>query len=250
MEIQVQCPPEACRADSRLGAGPSAVKTHSSHALRSSQSGTRPDGLPSDASTRSAQVAVTHATVVPLRRRWTWNNINLVLDIILLLAFAVKCFAAFIVRFAFPSGPGAAGWALWGLDYDAWGGIQFGGLVLLAAGILLHVMVHWSWACTMLARSLSGDHQARVDDGLQTIYGIGMLIGSLLPVGVKKRRAWVQEGLGTSTTPHARRFMGTRESSSRSAAGHAARADCFLGLAFTLVLLLAFFRRRAFSSRE
>ena len=47
--------------------------------------------------------------VVPLRRWWTWNNIDLVLDIILLLAFAVKCFAAFIVRFAFPSGPGAAG---------------------------------------------------------------------------------------------------------------------------------------------
>ena len=64
--------------------------------------------MSSDASTRSAQVAVTHARVVPLRRCWTWNDINLVLDI-LLLAFAVKCFAAFVVRFAFPSGPGAAG---------------------------------------------------------------------------------------------------------------------------------------------
>ena len=45
LEVQVQCPPEACRAQLSLGAGPSAVKTHSSHALRSSQPGTMPDGL-------------------------------------------------------------------------------------------------------------------------------------------------------------------------------------------------------------
>lgn len=117
-------------------------------------------------------------------RGWTWNDINLVLDILLLALFAAECFAAVIVRFVFPPGPGAAGWSLWGLDYDAWGGIQFGVLAVLAAGILLHVMFHWSWVCTMLASRLSGDRKARVDDGLQTIYGVGLLIALLLAVGV------------------------------------------------------------------
>ena len=118
------------------------------------------------------------------RRGWTWNDINLVLDILLLVLFAIECFAAVIVRFVFPPGPGAGGWNLWGLDYDAWAGIQFGVLGLLAAGILLHVMFHWSWVCTMLASRLTGDRKARVDDGLQTIYGVMLLIALLLSAGI------------------------------------------------------------------
>ena len=42
--------------------------------------------------------------------------------------------------------------------------------------------------------------------GCWSFVGVGM-------VGMEKRRAWVQGGLGTSTTPHARRFMGSRETS-------------------------------------
>ena len=46
--------------------------------------------------------------------------------------------------------------------------------------------------------------------------------------------------MGTSTTLHARRLLGSLETSSRSAAGHAARATCFL-------LVFVFFLSRAFS---
>jgi hypothetical protein len=117
------------------------------------------------------------------RRGWTWNDINLVLDAALLVVFAALCFAAVVVRFVFPPGPAAAGWTLWRLDYDAWGGVQFGLLSVLAGGILVHVMFHWSWVCTMVASRLSGDRRARVDDGLQTIYGVGLLIVLLVTVG-------------------------------------------------------------------
>ena len=48
---------------------------------------------------------------------------------------------------------------------------------------------------------------------------------------MKRRRAWVREGLGTFATLHARRLMGSLEPSSRSA-GHAARVACFLGFFF------------------
>jgi hypothetical protein len=92
------------------------------------------------------------------------------------------CFTSVVVRFVFPPGPAADGWTLWGLDFDAWGGIQFALLALLAIGILIHVMFHWSWVCNVVATRLVG-RGARVDDGLQTIYGVGLLIGLLLSVG-------------------------------------------------------------------
>jgi hypothetical protein len=117
-------------------------------------------------------------------RGWTWNDVNLVLDGLLLVVFMALCFAAVVVRFVFPPGPGAKGWTLWGLDYDAWGGIQFGLVAALALGVLVHVMLHWSWVCNMVAGRFLKTRQGRVDDGLQTIYGVGLLIVLLTAVGV------------------------------------------------------------------
>jgi hypothetical protein len=116
-------------------------------------------------------------------RGWTWGDINLVLDAVLLVVFTALCFAAVVVRFVFPPGPAAKGWTLWGLDYDAWGGIQFGLLAALALGVLVHVMLHWSWVCNMLAGRFLRSRRGRVDDGLQTIYGVGLLIVLLNLVG-------------------------------------------------------------------
>jgi len=119
----------------------------------------------------------------PTRRSgWSWSWVNLLLDAALLVVFTALCFAAVVVRFVFPPGPAAAGWTLWGLDYDAWGGIQFGLVAALAVGILVHVMLHWSWVCNVIASRMAG-RGGRVDDGLQTIYGVGLLIGLLLAVG-------------------------------------------------------------------
>jgi hypothetical protein len=125
------------------------------------------------------------ADSMPARRGrgWTWNDINLVLDAVLLVVFMALCFAAVVVRFVFPPGPGAKGWTLWGFDYDAWGGIQFGLVATLALGILVHVMLHWSWVCNMVAGRFVKTRQGRVDDGLQTIYGVGLLIVLLAAVG-------------------------------------------------------------------
>lgn len=117
-------------------------------------------------------------------RSWSWSEINLALDIALLVAFMALCIAAVIVRFVFPPGPAAKGWVLWGLDYDAWNGIQFGILAILAGGILVHVMFHWSWVCNVLASRLSVDRKGRVDDGMQTIYGVGLLIVLLNVIGI------------------------------------------------------------------
>jgi hypothetical protein len=87
-------------------------------------------------------------------------------------------------RFVFPPGPDARGWLLWGLDYDQWATIQFGLTSILALGILLHVMLHWSWVCGILAAKLARNKKAKIDDGTQTIYGVGLLIVLLNLLGL------------------------------------------------------------------
>lgn len=109
---------------------------------------------------------------------------NLLLDTTLLVAFSVLVWAAVVVRFVFPPGPDARGWLLWGLDYDQWTTIQFGLISILTLGILLHVMLHWSWVCGILAAKLSRNKKAKIDDGTQTLYGVGLMIVLLNLLGL------------------------------------------------------------------
>jgi hypothetical protein len=109
---------------------------------------------------------------------------NLLLDTTLLVAFSLLVWSAAVVRFVFPPGPDARGWLLWGLDYDQWATIQFGLIAVLALGILLHVMLHWSWVCGILAAKLSRNKKAKIDDGTQTIYGVSLLIVLLNLLGL------------------------------------------------------------------
>lgn len=131
--------------------------------------------------------------VVPAKRvegirrtpsRGSWSEINVALDAFLLVVLVGLCIAAVIVRFVFPPGPAAAGWTLWGLDYDSWNCIQFGLLSLLAVGVLVHVMFHWSWVCNVLASRLARGGRGRVDEGMQTIYGVALLIVLLNVIGI------------------------------------------------------------------
>jgi hypothetical protein len=141
-------------------------------------------GMPQEESTGRRQTSRS-------ARGWSWNDINLLLDTALLAVFVGLLFAAVVVRFVFPPGPAAGGWRLWGLDYDAWSGIQFGLLAVLTGGVLVHLMFHWSWVCTMLASRLSGDRKARVDEGMQTIYGVMLLITILVGISIAAGAAYL-----------------------------------------------------------
>ncbi|MHC4879046.1 MAG: hypothetical protein ACYTGL_21550 [Planctomycetota bacterium] len=108
--------------------------------------------------------------------------INFWLDIFLAAVFVVLCSVAAVQQFAFPAASLAEGWTLWGMTYDDIAAIQFGTLCVLAGGIILHVMLHWTWVCGMLTR---GNPQAtlRTDDGIRTIVGVGVLIALLHVIG-------------------------------------------------------------------
>jgi hypothetical protein len=110
--------------------------------------------------------------------------VNFLLDTVLLVAFVLLVWCSVVVRFVFPPGPSATGWKLWGYDFDQWAGLQFSLVGALFVGILVHVMLHWSWVCGVLASRLSRDRKGRVDEGLQTIYGVALLIAVLATIGV------------------------------------------------------------------
>ena len=54
----------------------------------------------------------------------------------------------------------------------------FNMLAVLALGILVHVMLHWSWVCGVVGSRLSKwrGRTVRIDEANQTIYGVGLLV--------------------------------------------------------------------------
>ncbi len=57
--------------------------------------------------------------------------------------------------------------------------VQFAMLCVLGIGVVVHVMLHWAWVCGVVVRKLL--HRKELpDDGIQTVYGVGLLITLLL----------------------------------------------------------------------
>ena len=111
--------------------------------------------------------------------RFSRTLINFWLDTVLMLAFVALSIISVIVQFVFPPGVAAKGWLLWRMNYGQWCSLQFATLSILGFGIVVHVMLHWTWVCGVVVRKLL--HQKELpDDGLRTVYGVGLLIALLL----------------------------------------------------------------------
>lgn len=112
--------------------------------------------------------------------------INFAVDTLLLTITITLLFVSAVLRFVFPLPTEASGWMLWGHGYNGWANVQFGLLCLIAMAILLHVMLHWSWVCSVALTRLAGKSakEAKLDDGTRTLYGVGLLIVVLTTVGL------------------------------------------------------------------
>ncbi len=112
--------------------------------------------------------------------------VNFWIDVALLALFAALAASSAVVQYVFPPGTSAEGWRLWGLSYNAWSRIQFGLTSVLALGILVHVMMHWTWVCGVVVNKLlkRKDQWATMDDGIRTLYGVTTLIVVFIVIGV------------------------------------------------------------------
>ncbi len=106
------------------------------------------------------------------------TTVNFWLDTWLMLNLLAVVWIAFVLRFIFPRGTAAAGWTLWGYDYDAWAGAQFASIVALMLGVLVHVMLHWTWVCGVITGHLGrrDGKPVRWDDGTRTIVGVSLIV--------------------------------------------------------------------------
>jgi hypothetical protein len=116
------------------------------------------------------------------RRRLSVSVINFSIDVSLLALLSLLGWVSAVLQFVFPAPTAAAGWSLWSLGYDRWHDIQFAVLCLFAVGIVLHVMMHWNWVCSVIATQIVRAKQ-RPDEGMQTIYGVATLIVFLHLIG-------------------------------------------------------------------
>jgi len=117
----------------------------------------------------------------------SWTIINFWLDACLMVVFLTNLWCAFVIRFIFPSPTNAGGWLLWGWSYTDWANAQFWGLCILAAGILVHVMLHWTWVCGVVAGQFAPRKDGRKrmwTDGERTLVGVGMMVTIIVIMGI------------------------------------------------------------------
>jgi len=106
------------------------------------------------------------------------TTINFLLDAVLLLITLALISTTAVLRFVFPPPTSSAGWTLWGSGYDSWANLQFVLTSLVGGAVVLHIMMHWSWVCGVVITKLlrRPAREAMLDDGSQTLWGVGMLI--------------------------------------------------------------------------
>ncbi|MFO1041189.1 MAG: DUF4405 domain-containing protein [Planctomycetaceae bacterium] len=111
----------------------------------------------------------------PVRRKWSMALINFWLDVALLVSFTFVGWITATLQAVFPEPTSSAGWSLWGMNFNQWYDIQFYAICFFAFLVLVHVMLHWNWVCNVIAAQVLRV-KTRPDDGLQTIYGVGLMI--------------------------------------------------------------------------
>jgi len=121
------------------------------------------------------RAAVTAPPPKAARNRVSVSAINFWLDALLLAILVSFVWVAAVLRFVFPAPTTAAGWKLYGWTYDQWSDFQFACLCIMGMAVLIHVMMHWNWVCSVLTVHVLKTKN-RIDDGMQTIYGVGVLI--------------------------------------------------------------------------
>ena len=115
----------------------------------------------------------------------SWSVINFALDLVLFLVFVLLCWLAALTQFVFPSGATGASWRLLGGSVETWRNFQFAVLCVLAGGILIHVMLHWTWVCGIVESKFLarvGGKRVTSDDGKRTLVGVILLAATLLIV--------------------------------------------------------------------
>ena len=86
------------------------------------------------------------------------NTLNFITDAVTLLVMLAMIASGLLLRYVLPPGSrGGSGLSLWGWTRHDWGDLHFWLAASLAALLLVHVALHWSWVCTTVKRFVRPD---------------------------------------------------------------------------------------------
>jgi hypothetical protein len=128
----------------------------------------------------SARDAATGKTRSRLRRA----TLNFIVDSTTLLVALAMIATGLLIRFILPPGSGERV-NLWGLGRHNWGDIHFWLAVGLVVFALIHVSLHWSWACAtascwLRSRYADSHPASRLK---RNLVGIGLLVAITVSFG-------------------------------------------------------------------
>lgn len=115
-----------------------------------------------------------------VNKAWTKTDFNFWLDVVLAALFILLVWVSTVVYYAFPPGPQSEGWTLWSWSHPQWAGLQFAMICLMAGAVVLHLMLHWTWICSVAGAKFRnrrrGDPPFGRDEGVRTLWGVALLI--------------------------------------------------------------------------
>ncbi len=106
------------------------------------------------------------------------NAFNFIVDCIMTISGTAVLAATMMLAFVFPPASRAAGYSVWGKGYDGWVQFLVVNISIFLILILLHIILHWSWACMFVTSRLSKrlGRKISLDDSAKTIWGVVALI--------------------------------------------------------------------------
>ena len=110
----------------------------------------------------------------------TRTSVNFWLDLATLLVMIGLAATGGIIHFVLPAGTGRS-LSLFGLDRHEYGDVHFYLAVTVAALLVLHVLLHWSWVCGVVGRAFGNpepSRRARTTWGVVVLCFIALFLGA------------------------------------------------------------------------
>ena len=108
------------------------------------------------------------------------NALNLLVDVLTLAVMLALAATGVMMKYVLPPGTsgrhGGEARILWGMDRHDLGSVHWALSLALAAVVLIHVALHWTWVCTSVRRWLGRTVTAgRTPAWARNLYGLGFL---------------------------------------------------------------------------
>ncbi|MBP7748067.1 MAG: DUF4405 domain-containing protein [Phycisphaerae bacterium] len=105
--------------------------------------------------------------------------VNFVIDVVTLLVVLAMAATGLLLKFVLPPGNrGGQGVQLWGFTRHEWGDVHFWLSVAMGVLFIVHVALHWTWVCAIVARwfPVAGASPGQASARRRSAYGAGFLV--------------------------------------------------------------------------